>query len=203
MQIWTIPVGFYKVNCYVVRAGEGLAAVVDPGDDAERILALLEREGLRAACVLLTHAHWDHVGAVADVAGAHGAPVMLHRADLPMLEEWSPRPVEPARFLDHGDTVEVGDLRCDVLHTPGHTPGSVCYRWDGGLFSGDTLFAGAVGRWDFPGGSREDLMRSLRERVLTLPDDLAVYPGHGPATSIGRERRDNPHLSGIFSSPPE
>lgn len=195
MKMWTIPVGFYKANCYIIGAGEGLAAVIDPGDEPDQILGLLERERLRAACVLLTHGHWDHVGSVADVVDAHGGQVMLHQADLPMLREGSPREVQPARFLDHGATVTVGDLCFDVIHTPGHTPGGLCYRLDGSLFTGDTLFAGAIGRWDFPGGSREDLMRSLRERVLVLPDDLAAYPGHGPATTIGRERRDNPYLT--------
>lgn len=195
--MWTVCVGFYKVNCYIIHAGEGLAVVIDPGDESDQILSLLEREGLRAGCVLLTHGHWDHVGSVADVADAHGAPVMLHQADLAMFKEWSPRPVEPARLLGHGDTVTVGDLSFDVLHTPGHTPGGLCYRSDGHLFTGDTLFAGAIGRWDFPGGSREELMGSLRERVLVLPDDLSVYPGHGPATTIGRERYENPYLTEI------
>ncbi len=203
------PVGFYKVNCYLVsvvpdgavEAGGndgpgGDAVVIDPGDEAEAILDLVRARGLEVRAVLLTHGHWDHVGAVADVAEATGAPVYLHEADLALLEEWSPRPVPAVRFLQDGGMVEAGGLSLEAWHTPGHTPGGLCYRLGGWLFSGDTLFAGSVGRTDFPGGSPEELARSLR-RLLTLPDGTTVYPGHGPATTIGRERVANPFLSGL------
>lgn len=190
-------VGFYKVNCYIVSAESGAeAAVIDPGDEAEAILEVIRARGLRVTAILLTHAHWDHVGAVADVAEATGAPVYLHQAELGALEEWSPRPVPGVRLVADGDRIEAGGLTFEAWHTPGHTPGGVCYRLGGRLFSGDTLFAGSVGRTDFPGGSAEDLARSLR-RLLTLPDETAVHPGHGPATTIGRERLTNPFLAGL------
>lgn len=191
MRLWTLPVGYLRVNCYLLAAdGARDAVVIDPGDEAETLLARIEDEHLDVRAVLLTHAHWDHVGAVADVAEATGAPVMLHRSDLPLLQEWSPRPVAPARFLDHGDAVTAGALRLEAIHTPGHTPGGLCYLAPDRIFTGDTLFAGSVGRWDFPGGSREDLLRSL-VRLLALPEALSVFPGHGNPTTIGAERRNS------------
>lgn len=198
LRLWAVPVGPLRVNCYLLAAeGAPEAAVIDPGDEAEAILARARDEGLQVRAVLLTHAHWDHIGAVAEVAEATGAPVMLHRADQPLLDAWSPRPVQPACFLDQGDEVRVGAVRLQVLHTPGHTPGGLCFLAGRHLFTGDTLFAGAVGRWDFPGGSEAALRRSLRERILVLPDDLSVHPGHGPDTTIGDERRDNPYLADL------
>ncbi len=197
MRLWTIPVGYLRVNCYLFADAAGSdAVVIDPGDGAEAILARVKDERLNVRAILLTHCHWDHIGAVADVAEATGAPVMLHRADLPWLREGSPRPVEPSRFLDHGDTVTAGTLHLEAIHTPGHSPGGLCYRAADRIFTGDTLFAGSVGRWDLPGGSREELFRSLRERLLTLPDDLPVFPGHGGPTTIGAERR-SPLFEGL------
>lgn len=190
--LWWFPTGVYEENCYVLKAGEGEAAVIDPGDDADRILDLLEREGLRAIAVLLTHGHWDHIGAVSDVADAFAAPVMLHAADLPLIQEWAPRPIEPARLLAHGDRIACGGLVFEILHTPGHTPGSLCLRTGNRLFTGDTVFKGTVGRTDFPGGSSEALHASIRDHLLPLPDDIEVYPGHGAPTTIGDERRYNP-----------
>ncbi len=198
LRLWVVPVGPLRVNCYLVAGSRSPEAVViDPGDEADAILARAAEAGLQVRAILLTHAHWDHVGAVAEVAEATGAPVLLHAADLPLLEEWSPRPVVPGRLLDQGDEIRVGEVVLSVLHTPGHTPGGLCFRAAGRVFTGDTLFAGSVGRWDFPGGSREELLRSLRDRLLPLPDELLVHPGHGPATTIGAERRDNPFLRGL------
>ncbi len=194
-------VGFYQVNCYLLYDGEGRAVCVDPGDDADALLASLAAHSARLAAILLTHAHWDHVGAVADLAERHDAPVLLHAADLPLLEKWSPRPMAPGRLLADGDLVRAGGFTFRVLHTPGHTPGSLCFLlepgWRAGgawLFSGDTLFRGTVGRTDFPGGSAEELRRSLRTKLLPLPDATVVYPGHGDHTTMGRERRANPFL---------
>ncbi len=192
--LWWLPTGLYEENCYILKAGEGAAAVIDPGDDADQILGLLEREGLQAVAILLTHCHWDHIGAVPDLAEAYRAPVMLHEADLPLLEEWAPRQVRPTRFLQHGDRVTCGDLVFDVLHTPGHTPGGLCFLTGNRLFTGDTLFKGTVGRTDFPGGSAEALQASIRDLLLPLPDDVEVYPGHGDPSTIGAERRYNPFL---------
>lgn len=191
---FSLALGPYKTNCYLVGDEAGNAVAVDPGDDGERILALAREKGLEIRAVLLTHCHWDHIGAVVEVCRETGSTAMLHRADLPMLEEWSPSPVERLRFLDHGEDFTVGALDFSVLHTPGHTPGGLCYRLGDLVFTGDTLFAGSVGRWDFPGGSREDLHRSLREQILILPDETVVYPGHGDSTTIGAERTGNPFL---------
>lgn len=222
-------VGFYQVNCYLLFPGNGEAVCVDPGDDAHLLLGSLERRGTRLAAILLTHAHWDHIGAVPDLAEGHGAPVMLHQGDLAFLDQWSPRPVRPARLLRDGDRVSAAGLSFRVLHTPGHTPGSLSFVLErpglagsGGspgardgagaatasaegateagakegvhlwVFTGDTLFRGTVGRTDFPGGSAEDLRLSLRTKLLALPDDAVVYPGHGEPTTIGRERVTNP-----------
>ncbi len=190
-------VGFYQVNCYLLHDGKGRAVCLDPGDDADLLLERLAARGARLEAILLTHAHWDHVGAVADLAEAHGAPVLLHEADVPLLAQWSPRPVRPARLLTDGDAVRAGGFAFRVLHTPGHTPGSLCFLLEAGepwLFSGDTLFRGTVGRTDFPGGSAADLRRSLRTKLLPLPDATVVYPGHGDPTTMGRERRANPFL---------
>ena len=190
--LWWLPTGMYEENCYIVKVGDGEAAVIDPGDDADKILDLLEQKGLRAVTILLTHCHWDHIGAVPDVAEAFNAPVILHEADHALLREWAPREVQPGRFLQHGDKVPCGGIVFDVLHTPGHTPGSLCLRAGNRLFTGDTLFKGTVGRTDFPGGSAEALQASIRDNLLPLPDDVEVYPGHGDPSTIGNERRYNP-----------
>jgi glyoxylase-like metal-dependent hydrolase (beta-lactamase superfamily II) len=155
--------------------------------------------------VLLTHAHFDHIGAAAEVVKASGAPLALHPGDLPVLQAGGgalffgfqppPIPAEVAR-LAAGQEIGVGELTLRVLHTPGHSPGHVTFYApaEGALFDGDVLFAGGIGRTDLPGGSFEVLMRSIGEQLMTLPDDTAVYPGHGPATTIGHERRSNPWL---------
>lgn len=199
MRLWTLPLGFYQANCYIV-AGEGPEAfVIDPGDDGGAILDLVGREGLRVRFVLLTHGHWDHVGAVPEVVSATGAGLHLHAGDAELMREAVSGPVEVAGFLSQGDELAAGDgdLRLQVLHSPGHTPGSLCFLIDDAIFTGDTLFAGNVGRTDFPGGSHADLVNSLRERILPLPDAVVVYPGHGPASTIGKERRENPFLAGL------
>lgn len=195
---WSLVVGYLKVNCYILAAQESdQALVIDPGDEAESILELVRGHGLKVGAVALTHCHWDHIGAVADVAEPDGAPVYLHEGDMHFLRDWSPRPVEPAGFLRHGDVVEAGGVRLSVRFTPGHSPGGICLVGENRVFSGDVLFKGSIGRHDYPGGSQEQLMASLRDQVLTLPDALAVYPGHGPASTIGEERRGNPYLTGI------
>lgn len=202
----SLAVGPFQSNCYILADGAGgPAVVVDPGDEARRILSVIRSRSLTVSHILLTHGHLDHIGAVRAVKEATGAAVCIHPLDAPMLDSpeqnlsaGSGRPVTapgPDRLLEEGDELQVGGLRIRVLHTPGHTPGGVCLLLDDRILSGDTLFAGTIGRSDFPGGDMDQLLASIRAKLLPLPDDLLVYPGHGDATAIGEERQGNPFLS--------
>jgi glyoxylase-like metal-dependent hydrolase (beta-lactamase superfamily II) len=176
----------------------------------DKILAALRRHGLRCTAILNTHAHIDHVGANQPLKEASGAPVMMHEADLPLYDmlrvqsEWTgglipePRRAEVDRHVGHGDRVSAGDLAAEVLHTPGHTPGSLCFHVPGPealVLAGDTLFAGSIGRTDLWGGDFDQEIASIRSRLLALDDTTRVIPGHGPETTIGWERRRNPFLT--------
>lgn len=195
----------FATNCWLVGAeGSDEALVVDPGFSPERVLALLGAAGKRPVAVLATHGHFDHIGAAADLCG-DDLPFYIHESDRLALADpeawgsgfWSPPvPVKDVRDVVDGDVLEFAGFRIEVLHTPGHTPGSVCYRTDGLVFSGDLVFAGSIGRSDFPNSSAEDMARSLR-RFLSLPDELPVHPGHGPDTTVGSERARNPFLVGL------
>ncbi len=205
-----LAVGPLACNCVVLGdAGNGQAMVVDPGGDAERILDLLRVLHLRCVLIVNTHAHFDHVGANAALRRATGAPLLMHADDLTLYGLLSqqaaylggifpvPERVPVDRRLADGETLQAGALEARVLHTPGHSPGSICLLVESApplLLSGDTLFAGGIGRTDLVGGDEEALMRSLRERLLALADDTQVIPGHGPLTTIGQERRTNPFL---------
>jgi len=204
------PVGLLQCNCVVLGDREkGEAIVVDPGGDIEKVREALRRHGLRCTAIVNTHTHIDHVGANAELRDAENAPLMLHEADLPLYQSLAqqsswlggmlPTPVlsEVDELIHQGDVVRAGELAASVLHTPGHTPGSLCLHLaDHGLvISGDTLFSGSVGRTDLPGGDYEMEIASIRERLLTLDDETRVIPGHGPLTSIGRERLVNPFLA--------
>ncbi len=178
--------------------------VIDPGDEAERILEVVDRLGVTVKYIVNTHGHVDHIGADLELKNRTGAPLCIHRLDAALLADpgrnlssWtSPLPpVAPSRLLEEGDVVEVGSLRFEVLHTPGHTPGGICLSGAGVVFSGDTIFAGSVGRSDFPGGSHATLIRSIKDKLLVLPDETVVYPGHGPTTTIGEERCSNPFIT--------
>ncbi|HZP90966.1 MAG TPA: MBL fold metallo-hydrolase [Actinomycetota bacterium] len=192
----------FESNCWLIGAdGTDEAVVVDPGFSPARIRTMLEAEGKRAVAVLATHGHFDHVGAAAEVCGDE-LPLFIHEADVLALtdpEAWGagypspPVPAKDVRALVDGDVLTFAGFRIEVVHTPGHTPGSVCYLTDGWVLSGDLVFAGAIGRSDFPNSSPTDLERSLR-RFLELPDELDVLPGHGPRTTVGRERARNPFL---------
>jgi glyoxylase-like metal-dependent hydrolase (beta-lactamase superfamily II) len=197
----------FDENCWVVAAeGGDEAVVIDPGFDADRVRALLAAADRRPVAVLATHGHIDHVGAAAELCG-DDLPLYIHEADRTALTDpvgwgsgWeTPEvPVKDVRTLVDGDVLSFPGLRVEVLHTPGHTPGSVCFRTDGLLFSGDLVFAGAIGRHDFP-NSDPEAMRSSLERFLGLPDELPVLPGHGPRTSVERERAANPFLRELRS----
>ena len=209
MILKSITVGPFQENCYVVGdEATGVGALIDPGDEAARISLQVEQTGLQISSIILTHAHIDHVGAVVTLVEEYGCPVWIHREAEPMLKQLPTQAMMmgmkfgkvPAvdGYIQDGEVVEVGGLRLESLYTPGHAPGHLAFyvRDEGLVISGDALFAGSVGRVDLPGGSMEVLMHSIEEKLLPLPDDTLVYPGHGPETTIGRERETNPFLQG-------
>lgn len=195
----------FETNCWLIGAdGTDDAVVVDPGFSPERVRALLAAAGRTPVAVLATHGHFDHIGAAAEMCG-DDLPLYIHEADVLALsdpEAWGagyeapPVPVKDVRTVVDGDVLAFAGFRIEVMHTPGHTPGSVCYRTDGWVLSGDLVFAGAIGRSDFPNSDPAAMRLSLR-RFLTLPDELPVLPGHGPRTTVGRERLRNPFLVGL------
>lgn len=195
----------FETNCWLIGAdGTDDAVVVDPGFSPDAVRRLLDLEGRRPVAVLATHGHFDHIGAAAEFCG-DDIPFYIHEADVLALSEYaawggqtsersiSPVPVKDVRTVADGDVLTFAGFRIEVLHTPGHTPGSVVYRTDGWALSGDLVFAGTIGRSDFPNSSPHEMQGSLR-RFLELPDPTAVYPGHGPRTTVGRERASNPFL---------
>jgi len=204
MILRILTVGPFSANCYIVGAEkEGCGMVIDPGDEAEKILGNVKSLGLNIQFIVLTHGHIDHVGALKEVKEATGALIAAHTDEVTLIKENPmnrlfglsyPTPPLPDRLLSDGDVIEVASLSFSVLHTPGHSPGGICLLGEGVLFSGDTLFRSGIGRFDLPGGSYEILANSLK-RLLKLPDGTIVYPGHGPDTTIGREKSENPFLS--------
>jgi glyoxylase-like metal-dependent hydrolase (beta-lactamase superfamily II) len=192
MTITTLPLGMLQTNCYIL-AQEERCLVIDPGGEAEKVLAFLEQNGLTLEAVLLTHGHFDHVGAVKELAADTDCRVFLCEADLALPGAMTAGPLYHTDFYSDGDSLTLAGMAFEVLHTPGHTPGSVCLRFGEHLFSGDTLFAGSCGRTDFPGSSPSDMYHSLK-RLSQLEDNLKVYPGHGETTTIGEEKRYNPYL---------
>ena len=206
MKIQTFAVGPLQENSYlVIDEAAGRAVFVDPGDEPERLLRALDESGADLEAIWLTHSHMDHVGAIAGIVRRYPVPILVHPAGIPVyqgaaeharyfgLEIEQPPPAEGT--LQEGDTLSVGDTRFQVIHTPGHEPGHVVIFGNGVAFVGDCLFAGSVGRTDLPMASGPELAHSL-ERIVALGDDVKVYPGHGPATTIGHERRHNPFLNG-------
>jgi len=204
MILKKLVVGPLATNCYIVgseSSKEGM--IIDPGDEAEVILRSVKDLGLKIRSIVLTHGHIDHIGALKEVKEATGAEVAIHTDDAQTLQGQSsstllglsyPAPPPPDRLLKDGDSMDIGDLHFSVLHTPGHSPGCICLLGKGIIFSGDTLFNFGIGRYDLPGGNYSQLMNSIRNKLMTLPDDTAVYPGHGSDTTIGAERSGNPFL---------
>jgi len=218
-----IPVGMLQCNCSILGDLQTREAiVVDPGDEVERILEILKKHQLKVLAIVSTHTHIDHVGGLAALHDATGAPVFMHEKDIELYRhmdlqaQWlgveTPASTEVEKFLREGDSLNWGAYQAQVLHTPGHTPGSLCLYMPGKaaafetsadeaaaedtprLIAGDTLFAGSIGRTDLWGGSFPEIMKSLHTKVMALPDETLVLPGHGPATTIGEERQSNPFL---------
>ena len=202
-----LPVGPLQCNCSVIGDESSREAIViDPGDDIEDVLALVRKHHLQVKQIVITHAHIDHVGGAMKLRAATGAPILLNQNDYALLKmldvqaAWigvaTPEKVEIDLNLHDADMVKAGSLAAQVLHTPGHSEGSVCLYFpaEKKLIAGDTLFAGSIGRTDLPGGSYEKILHSLHNRVLALPDETVVVPGHGPITTIGEERESNPFL---------
>ena len=194
-------------NCFIIGCEETRqAAVIDPGDDADRILMALADSQLKVGCIINTHGHFDHVGANARRKEVTGADIMIHELDAPMLAQLSHTAAAmgmrvddspPAdRLLEDGDTITCGSITFTVLHTPGHTPGGISLHTEGHVFVGDTLFAGSVGRTDFPGGDFATLKASVKEKLYVLDEDVVVCPGHMGRTTIGREKQSNPFVRG-------
>lgn len=206
-----LPVGMLACNCSVVGDDEtGEAIVIDPGDEVERVQRILTQHNLKVKYIVATHAHIDHVGGLKKLHDLTGAPVLMHEADLPLYQNldeqaaWlgveAPGKVEVDQFLKEGDNLRWGSLSVEVLHTPGHSPGSLSLHLPGEnrrIFAGDTLFQGSIGRWDLWGGSEQELLRSIHDKLLFFPDETPVFPGHGLSTTIGYERESNPFLQDL------
>ena len=206
MVLIRLIVGPLQVNCYLLADEKTKEAVViDPGDDADDILKIIREKDFNVKYIINTHAHFDHVGANKALKEATGAELLLHEADAPVLATvsnqsrsfgLSPVVSPPAdRYVKHGDVVTAGEVSLKILHTPGHTPGGISLREEGMVFTGDSLFAGSIGRTDFPGGDLLTLLRSIKTNLMVLPDETKVFSGHGPASTIGDERRENPFLN--------
>ena len=203
-----LPVGMLACNCHIVGdETSGEALVIDPGDEVERIQQVLASHKLKVKLIVATHAHIDHVGGLAELQKFTGAPVLMHQEDMPLYQNlamqaaWvgmeAPAVIEVSGFLRDGDALRWGAFNAEVIATPGHSPGSLSLYMpgdDGRLFSGDTLFQGSIGRTDLWGGDFRQIINSIRQRLLALPDATPVFPGHGPATTIGVERESNPFL---------
>jgi len=202
-----LPVGPLQCNCSIIGDEQSHEAmVIDPGDEIEQVLTLIKKHHLQVKQIVITHAHIDHVGGAMKLRAATGAPILLNQNDYALLKmldvqaAWlgmrNPGKVEIDQTIGSGDLVSAGSIEGQVLHTPGHTEGSICLYFpaEKTLIAGDTLFAGSIGRTDLPGGSYEKIMHSLHDRVLALPDETAVLPGHGEMTTIGEEREGNPFL---------
>lgn len=207
MSIRSAALGLFATNCYVIRCDEtGACAIIDSSAEADVIGKMTDHAGGNVTQLLQTHAHIDHLAALAETKATHGAPIVIHKDDMPLYDA---APMQgqmfgiqmgelprPDRYIEEGETVEVGNLTARVLLTPGHTPGSICFLFEAQevVFSGDLLFAGSIGRTDLPGGDTPTIMRSLARVATELPDGTLVLSGHGPETTIGLEKKRNPFL---------
>lgn len=204
MIVRTLVIGPLASNCYIIAdESTKAAAVIDPGDEAGRIEREIRELEIDLRCILLTHGHADHSFVAGELQQTFDVDVLMHQADVPQLEGEKAiielfydlhSYIKPrlGRFLSEGDTIAIGETVLRVIHTPGHTPGGLCFIYDDYAFTGDTLFAGGIGRTDLTDGSQSDIMRSIHDKLLTLPDATIIYPGHGPSSTIGDERDGNP-----------
>lgn len=207
MILKSLVVGQLSVNCFILACEETREGiVVDPGDDIADILNAVQEDDIRIVSIVATHGHFDHIGRAKTLIEKTGAPFAVHKDDLFIVEGLedvaayfglrTDPPPQVDRFLENGEAVRFGKASLEVLHTPGHSPGGISLAWPGHALVGDLVFAGSVGRTDFEGGNTDVLLASVRERIFPLGDDTHLYPGHGPFTTVGQERKTNPFLTG-------
>lgn len=205
MKFKRLPLGIYQANCYIIwDENTGKAAVLDPGGDFDELKEYIENNKLSVEYIILTHGHGDHIGAVMEAKEYYKTDIMIHKDDYDMLKNndknyskmlgYPKTEIEADKTINDGDIIKLGSISMHIIHTPGHTRGSICIKCDSIIFSGDTLFAGSIGRTDLEGGSFEDIIKSITDKLLIFPDNTEIYPGHGPATTIAIEKRSNPFL---------
>jgi glyoxylase-like metal-dependent hydrolase (beta-lactamase superfamily II) len=200
-----ISVGALETNCYIIFNKEKSAIIVDPGGEGEKISLFIEEKKLKPLMIINTHGHADHCGANKFLKEKYSIPILIHEDDTQILNslenkfifplvKGEPSP-EPDSFLKDGDLIGLGEITLKIIHTPGHTPGSISILINGVLISGDLIFSGSVGRTDLPGGSWSKLLESIKNKILTLPEETIILPGHGPSTTVGEEKRNNPFIN--------
>jgi len=204
MKIKTIVVGELDTNCYLVSDDDGNACVIDPGDEADKIIAEIEKNKLKPAAIINTHVHPDHIGANIEIKQKYNIPIMVHKDDAHMLTPhfslissiagYKFDSMEPDRLLNDGDEIKIGSLNLKIVHTPGHSKGGISILVGDAAFTGDTLFCGDIGRADLYGGDEKALVKAIKEKLLILPDSTALYPGHGKSSTIGNEKMYNIYL---------